>query len=425
LNTAGLEKVWRDRPADWLQPAREKGMADFLDTGFPDRRSEAWKYTDAEPLADRSQAYLKTTPVALDSAQLPTESGDSLPILFVNGRLAPGQMLPAAPGLQVASLNEAPSERQAQILSRLASFPGRPREDLSALNAAFISDGLWIELAPDTVLEKPIEILFSSDGAQAAAQPRIIVSVGADSQCKLIEHYSGSGAGLVNAVTDIHCDHDARLEWLKLQLESTDSLHVALQNLSLGRNSRARLVQIELGSQLSRNDLQANLAAPGAHVDVYGLFLADGQAHMDSRLEIQHQAPNTTSQESYRGIAAGQGRGIFNGKIIVQPGADGTDAKLSNRNLLLSSTAEIDTKPELEIYADDVKCAHGATTGQLDETALFYLRSRGVDAAQARAMLVRAFAADIVTQIPLERLRQQVEKELSARLARDMETDTP
>jgi len=425
VNTTGIEEAWRARPADWLQPAREKGMADFLDTGFPDRRSEAWKYTDTQPLADRSQAYLAASQAAIDPAQLPSDSGDSLPILFLNGRLVPGQRLPAAPGLQLSSMNESTPERQAQILARLASFPGRPLEDLSALNAAFISDGLWIELAPDTVLEKPIEILFSSDGTKAAAQPRIIVSAGAHSQCKLIEHYSGTGAGLVNAVTDIHCDHDAHLEWLKLQVESTFSLHVALQNLSLGRNSSARLVQIELGSQLSRNDLQVNLAAPGAHADVYGLFLADGHAHIDSRLEVQHQAPNTTSVENYRGIAAGRGRGIFNGKIIVQPGADGTDAKLSNRNLLLSSTAEIDTKPELEIYADDVKCAHGATTGQLDETALFYLRSRGVDATQARGMLVGAFAADIVAQIPLERLRQQVEKELSARLARDMGADTP
>ncbi|MGI9330193.1 MAG: Fe-S cluster assembly protein SufD [Gammaproteobacteria bacterium] len=425
MNTAGIEKIWRDRPADWLQPAREQGMAEFLDTGFPDRRSEAWKYTDAQPLADRSHTYLSAHPAPTPTAQLPAASSDSLPILFVNGRLAPGQTLPAAPGLHIASLNEAPPDRQAEILSRLASFPGRPREDLSALNAAFISDGLWIEVAADTVLEKPIEILLSSDGTQAAAQPRIMVSVGAHSQCRLIEHYSGTGAGLVNAVTDIQCDHDARLEWLKLQVESSDSLHVALQNLSLGRNSKASLIQIELGSQLSRNDLQANLAAPGAHVDVYGLFLADGQAHLDNRLEVQHQAPNTTSQETYRGIAAGRGRGIFNGKIIVQPGADGTDAKLSNRNLLLGAAAEIDTKPELEIYADDVKCAHGATTGQLDESALFYLRSRGIDASQARSMLVGAFAAEIVAQIPLERLRLQVETELSARLASDRGTDTP
>lgn len=425
MSIARLEKACASLPDDWLRPARDAAIARFAANGFPSTRHEDWKYTDLAPLADRSLDYLTTdTGAAQAVPAAPTDYGDSLRLLFVNGRLAPGQTLAAAPGLTLIDLATADAASRKRILDRLQNLKADPTADLAALNAAFISGGLWIEVAADTRIEQPLEVLMQADGSPIASQPRILLSIGANSEFTLIEQYAGSGEGLTNTVTDLHVGAGAKLHYAKIQADSVDAHHVALQRVVLERDSRAEIVQLDLGAGLARNDLQVELAAPGAQISAHGLFVADGRAHIDNHTRLDHLAPHTTSRVSFRGIAANTGRGVFNGKIVVHEGADGTDAGLTNRNLLLSKTAEIDTKPELEIYADDVKCAHGATTGQLDANALFYLRSRGLDKASARSMLVNAFAQEILERVPLPRLRESIESGLVQRLARDAETTT-
>jgi Fe-S cluster assembly protein SufD len=419
-----IEGLRQAVPDDWLRPARDTAFAQFAASGFPSKRHEDWKYTDIAPVADRSLAYLtgKLAAPAKIAGDLPADVGDSWRVLFVNGRLAADQELPDVPGLALVALADAEDASRHRIIDRIGSLNSDPAADLAALNAAFLSGGLLIDVAPGARIEKPLEVLMHVDGQPVAAQPRLRDTVGSKSQFTLVEHYTGAGDGLTNAVTDVHCADGAHLTYVKLQTESTDSHHVALQRVVLEGNSHAEIVQLDLGGRLARNDLQVELAAPGAQLGIHGLFLADGQSHVDNHTRLGHRAPHTYSRERYRGIAAERGQGVFNGKIIVHEGADGTDAGLSNRNLLLSKQAEIDTKPELEIYADDVKCAHGATTGQLDANALFYLRSRGLDAATARSVLVNAFAREILEQIPLLRLREAVEKGLEQRLAHDTGT---
>ncbi len=422
MSIARLERACAALPDDWLRPARDAGIARFAANGFPSTRHEDWKYTDLAPVAERTLAYLTDDQRASHGqADLRRDHGDSWRVLFVNGQLAPGQQLPTAPGLNLVALADADAAGRTRILDRLQALHTDPAADLAALNAAFISGGLLIEIAADARIERPLEILLQADGQPVAAQPRLVISAGANSQFSLVEQYAGAGAGLTNAVTDLHCGPGARVSYMKLQAESPDTHHVALQRVVLERDSRVEVLQLDLGASLSRNDLQVELNAPGAEVTIHGLFIADGAAHIDNHTRLDHRAPHTLSTETYRGIAANRGRGVFNGKIVVHDDADGTDASLNNRNLLLSKTAEIDTKPELEIYADDVKCAHGATTGQLDANALFYLRSRGLDAAEARSVLVNAFAREILERIPLPRLRETIEQGLELRLARDAE----
>lgn len=422
MNTARIERACAALPEDWLRPARDAGIAHFAAHGFPTTCHEDWKYTELAPFVERSLAYLSAGP-AREPGEVapPTDYRDSWRILFINGRLATPQPLPQVPGMKLTALRDADPASRNAILERLQVLQDHSAADLTALNTAFITGGLLIEIADGARIERPLEILMQADGQPVASQPRVLVTAGANSQFTLIEQYAGTGECLTNAVTDLHCGPGACLRYTKLQAESDATHHVALQRVVIEADARAEIAQLDLGARLARNDLQVSLEAEGAQVGIHGLFVADGEAHVDNHTRIDHVSPNAHSAESFRGIAANRGRGVFNGKIVVHDDADGTDAALSNRNLLLSTTAEIDTKPELEIYADDVKCAHGATTGQLDEDALFYLRSRGLDRAQARSVLVNAFAREILEQIPLPRLREQVEKGLATRLSRDVE----
>jgi Fe-S cluster assembly protein SufD len=411
-------------PDDWLRPVREAGIARFTAEGFPSTRDEDWRYTDLGPVADRSLAYLTDAQPADESAaDLPPDSGDSLRVLFINGRPVGDQRLPEINGLALVPLMAAGATARERIMARLQDFHPAAGTGLADLNASFLTGGLLIEVAPGARIEQPLEILFQGDGRPVAAQPRLLVSAGAGSELTLIEQYAGTGPGLTNAVTDLRAERGARVRYVKLQAESAETHHVALQRVSVSGDGRVEVVHLDLGAALSRNDLQIELTDPGAEVHTRGLFLADGEAHIDNHIRVDHHARDTVSTEICRGIAAQSGKGVFNGKIVVHPGADGTDAKLTNRNLLLSGRAEIDTKPELEIYADDVKCAHGATTGQLDEQALFYLRSRGLASTEARSVLVNAFAAEVVDCIPLARLRDGIRQRLAARLAMDAEVD--
>lgn len=407
-----VELAYRARPAHaagpaWLQPLRERAIVAFTRRGFPTPRDEDWKYTNLQALADASGTLLGMTPSAANAdviddllRSLPVGATDWV-IVFVNGayRDELSHLPDTGSGVRITTLAAADAAAHELLRDRLGRLARIDDLQLAALNTAFMNDGLAIEIDAHARPEGTIHAIFLSDSQPASHQPRLLIDAGAHSRATVIEYHAGRESGWTNAVTEIHCAAGAQLAYVKLQNEADATDHIATQQVRLEAGSRFHAVHLDFGARLARNDLSVQLAGSGAHAALYGLFLADGKRHVDNHTRIDHLATDTSSIENYRGILNDAGRGVFNGKIIVHEGADRSDARLNNHNLLLSKTAEIDTKPELEIYTDDVKCAHGATTGQLDDNALYYLRARGIPRPQARRMLVLAFAREIVAQL--------------------------
>jgi Fe-S cluster assembly protein SufD len=401
----------RPSTIDWLAEAQAEAGASFAARGFPTTAEEEWRYTDISEASRRMAAA-----PAAESARGPDDhdalrarlvASGSTTAVFVDGLFAPAlSSLHDEPGLAIRSLHGTTATRRQAVVSELRRSV-RNDGALASLNAAQLRDGLDIVIAPGARREQPIHVVFAATGNRVS-HARLLVDIGAAGHCTVIEHHVGLGDGVTNAVTNVSCGADARFAYLKLQTDSDLGFHLASQTLELGAGAEADLLHIDLGARLARNDLRIDLAGEACSVRAHGLFFADQARHIDNHTRIDHRGIRSTSRETWRGIADGRGRGVFNGKVVVHPGADKTDARLSSQNLLLSRTAEIDTKPELEIYADDVKCAHGATTGQLDDAAVFYLRSRGIGQEQARRMLVASFAREIVAHIGLESLRERV-----------------
>lgn len=411
-------------PMHWLKPVRDQAMAAFAQTGFPTTRSERWKYTDLSDVVERTVRYLNAVTDAPDSdprpglvAELPGNPG-GITVCFVDGKFRQdlSSTLADRPGLVIEPLSAGSPAYREDVAERLGQYAEVDSYQLAALNTAFLTDGLLIRAAAGCDVASKVQVVFAFTGRGISLQPRLLVHLEAGSQLTLTEYHAGEGHGLSNTVTQVHCEPGSRLGYHKIQAADPGAYHLAAQLVTLDRDSRFDAVHVELGSGLTRNDLNVRLVAPGAEARLHGLFVVDGKRHTDTQTSIEHAAPDTRSRETYRGIVDGRGRGVFNGKVLVREGADQTDARLSNHNLLLSRAAEVDTKPELEIYADDVKCAHGATTGQLDPDAMFYLRSRGVSAADARRMLITAFAREIVDVIDLPELRDHVESLLHRHL---------
>jgi Fe-S cluster assembly protein SufD len=408
----------------WLQPIRERAMRAFSRSGFPTTHDEDWKYTNLTKVADRSATYLKQLPTAANPEVISEllarldEIAGCYTVVVANGQFR--QDLSKLPdldaGIEIGTLRGADDEVQRKVQQHLGQHAQFDSFRLAALNTAFLMDGLVITIAAGKAVSIPIHVVFVSDGQPASIQPRIWLRLEENSQAVLIEHHIGQGAGLTNAITEIDCARGATIDYVKLQEDGQDAYHLAAQHVSLAEDSHLEALHIDLGSKLARNDLQVHLNGTGSTANLYGLFLVDGERHVDNHTRIDHLGECTTSRENYRGVIDDRGRGIFNGKIIVHSGADQTDAQLNNRNLLLSSAAEVDTKPELEIYTDDVKCSHGATTGQLDTNAIFYLQARGIPKAQARQMLISAFAREIVHHIKVEALEKYIEAIVAERL---------
>jgi Fe-S cluster assembly protein SufD len=362
---------------DWLAERRRDGLERFAAAGFPSRRDEAWKYTDLKLVSRRSFAVLPGGPL-----EVPAIEGLDCPALvFVNGQLAGAQHLPA--GVAVMSLADAIAMDHPACRELLGTVADPSRHRFAALATALFRDGVLIDLAPGTVLATPLRLVFLAGGGQQPVLdcPRVLLRAGANSSATLIEHYAPApGESLSLAVTEVVLGPGAQLEHYRLQEGSTESFHLGTLAVRLERDARLESHNLSVGGRIARLDLDVDLAGQGAHAGLNGLYVVRERQHADSHVRVDHAVPRCTSDLLYRGVLAGKSRAVFNGKVIVHPGAAGTDARQSNSNLLLSPEAEVDTKPELEIYADDVKCAHGATTGQLDANALFYLRSRGVDA---------------------------------------------
>jgi Fe-S cluster assembly protein SufD len=414
---AAFEARWSR--ADALVELRRAALERFAAAGFPTQRQEDWKYTNLRRLEART--FASATSAAVDANDPRWIANAGTRIVLVNGHCVPALSSSdaQAPGMTLLTLKRWAEHDPAAAAAFIARTSRAQPGALEDLNLAFFEDGVVLDLAQGARPDRPIYIVHQwSDGAaQVMSNPRVVVRAGANSHCVVIEHFVGTSAGesFTNAVCEIDIAAGASVEHYRIQQESTRAFHIGQVNVRLQQSSRYASHDIALGASLARVNLSTTLQGPGAHVALEGLLAPLGTQHLDAHTSIDHAAPHTSSDENYRGIAGERGRGVFNGKVIVRPGAQKTDARQSSRNLLLTAGAEIDTKPELEIYADDVKCSHGATTGQLDAAALFYLRSRGLDEAAARSLLIRAFAESIVTSIGSTPVRNYLEQLLDER----------
>ena len=419
LDQARLEAAVAARSGDALTGIRSAALARFLGQGLPGPRHEDWRYTNLGNVVDLSNRWLDSgAPRAeADSISTAPEAIDAVWIPVVNGVVDRDRLAQAADALG--------SDVTVTLLSEASGNPELLIDDaLASLNAALMPDALRIQVSANSTVNKPIGLLIDDTGKDdAVTQLRLIVDVGANASAEFVElHRSESGgARFCNSVTEARIDDGARVAWAKIQERAEGDTQIGRLQVTLGRDSRFEHAAIDLGGRLIRNDTTATIAHPGAHFGTAGLYLTGDNQHVDNHVTADHQVGPATSTQNYRGIAGGTSRCVFNGKAMVREGADGTDAEQSNHNLLLSKRAEIDTKPELEIYAEDVKCSHGATVGQLDDTALFYLRSRGLDRDQAARVLTRAFAGSVIEQVPVAAVADYLSTAIDQKLDRIIE----
>ncbi|MEV8520015.1 Fe-S cluster assembly protein SufD [Dyella marensis] len=408
----------------WLEAARRENLDAVAAAGLPDTRVEAWKYTALRALAQRSFAHgdAQAATRAVDAAALVLPGVDGPRLVFVNGAfradLSALERLPA--GLSLRPLSQALREDAEGLRFALSHRYREAGDAFARLNAALAGDGVVLRVAANTQVAAPVHLLFLGAPAEGdlAWHLRNIVELEEGAELALVEHHAAAGAQkhLATVVGDVVLRDGAKLDYAIVQDAAEDATLIRRSQLRLGSRAQATLHVQELGGALVRHDLRAELAGDEARFVSNGVFALHGRQHVDTQLALRHAALNTASESTWRGVADQRSRGVFRGAIVVAEGADGSDASLSSKNLLLSALAEVDTKPELEIYADEVKAAHGATVGQLDERALFYLRSRGIPHAEARAMLTAAFCRAVLQAMPNEALREHVAQLLLAHL---------
>jgi Fe-S cluster assembly protein SufD len=398
------------RPAEpgWLGELRRAGAARFEALRLPTQREEDWRFTDLGPIAKASLGSARA-PGALSAADVaPFLFGHAEwpRLVFANGRFQPAlsQVTGLPVGTRVGSLAtvliEAP-ELVRDTLGQLAAQPAAAA--LVGQNTAAFADGYAVCLPAGAVLDTPIHVLFLTDarGAGGSVFPRNVVVLGANAVASVVESFVAlaDGVALTNTVTEVRLAAGARFDHCKIQRESPQAFHLATLEVRQERDSYFNSFSFAEGAAISRTNIYTTLAGPGAHATLYGLYVGKDRQHVDHQTRIEHAAPDCTSWEVYKGILDGHAHAVFNGKVFVHPEAQKTDGKQTNKNLLLSDTAKVDTKPQLEIFADDVKCTHGATVGSLDAAPLFYCRSRGIPEAEARTLLTYAFAADVLEEI--------------------------
>lgn len=407
------------REPSWLRGVRRDAMSRFELDGFPTMKNEDWHFTNVAPLAE--MVFNPARPGDRISSEVVsrfTHGQDWHTYVFVNGQLVNGQR-ETPEGFSVQTLAEAIGGDSGLIERHFAKLATTETGAFTALNVAFARDGAVVRIEADAVVEKPVHLLFISDANAegTAVHTRNLLFAERHSQCTVIETYASVGSDVYfsNAVTEAYVAEGARLGHYKLQSESRNAFHVGTAQVHQARGSRYESFSFATGARLSRTNVYTTLAGDAAEAVLNGLYMVDGSQHVDHQTRIEHVAPNCPSHELYKGILDGRSHGVFNGKVYVHPEAQKTDGKQSNNNLLLSDQARVDTKPQLEIFADDVKCTHGATVGRLDETALFYMRSRGIGTSQARRLLTYAFAADVLEKIELEPLKQSLERQVLER----------
>jgi Fe-S cluster assembly protein SufD len=407
--------------SDWLETLRAKARALVLDQGIPTTKTEEWRYTSLARLLDQG-----FTPVAEADPAWPPEAiaGFLIPgldthrVVLVNGRFAPNlsSLHDLPPGVRIAGLDQVLRSDPDLVRVHLNTVVGESPPLFAALNTAGLSDGLVILVDQGVRLERPIELIHLSasvDGPRVA-QPRYLLALEGEAQANLIERTLGTGdlVHCTNSVLELSLGPKAVLKHQHIQAEGAKAYHSSGLYLSLGTGSRYQGVNIGLSAAWSRTDLKVRFAGEGAECDLQGLYLAGDRQLVDYHLDVDHRLPHCTSRENYKGILYGKGRAVFDGRVLVAKDAQRTDAAMTNRNLILCEGAEVDTKPQLEINADDVKCSHGTTVGQIEPEQLFYLRSRGISLPVARRILCLGFAGEILDALSPEALRDQVAEEV-------------
>jgi Fe-S cluster assembly protein SufD len=411
--------------AAWLRSLRREAAAHFGELGFPDTKLEEWRYTNVAPLA--KLPFELCAPGEAEAARSEIEAV-AFPVfacslhVFVDGRYEPRlSALGASSEVRVESLAELLARAPERVEPYLGQLVGVKEHAFAALNSAFLDDGAALLLGPDESVEEPLHVVFVSTAAEGlrVRHPRVLIVAGEGSRVRLIvDHVClGGPHSFTNAVAEVCVGQGAQVDLVLLQRERSDDFHVSNLAVRQERDSRFSSHTLTLGGALVRNDLGVVLEDEGADCTLHGLFVASAEQLIDNHTLVDHAMPHGTSRELYKGILGGSSRGVFRGRVIVRPGAQKTDAKQSNPNLLLADSAEIDSKPQLEIYADDVRCSHGSSIGQLEEDALFYLRSRGVAEPEARDLLTRGFAHEVMAALPVPALTDGLDALLDTRLA--------
>jgi Fe-S cluster assembly protein SufD len=434
IYTKAFQQALEQTNTNWLRELRTDSFAAFTALGWPAPRHEEWKYTNLAPLVKAFSAggFSCRADVAGKSAlaaHVYEETAQSR-IVFVNGQfradLSDLSALPA--GVVVTDLGAAAQETHAQAAlarERLARGADYQEAAFTALNTALWASGALVYAPQGVEVAAPLQVLFLADpqDERAFSNTRLLVVAAARSKLTLVESYSATHDCnyWTNGVTEIFVGDGANVEHYKIQRESADAFHIHTTHTELGRDSRYDATNINLGGAISRHDIGIKFTAPGAEAWADGLYLMGDAQHTDTHSRIDHSVAHCASRQSYKGILDGKARAVFNGKVFVHEQANGTDAQQSNKNLLLSNTARVDTKPQLEIYNDDVKCAHGATVGQMEEEELFYLLSRGLHEGLARNLLTYGFAEEIINKIAIPSVKAQLDETVLNRLHAKLE----
>jgi Fe-S cluster assembly protein SufD len=405
-------------------PSRRQAIEHFAERGFPTVRDEEWRFTNVAEVARTS--FRPAPAAAVSGADLSAHLlAGCRPIVLVNGRLAPELSRLAGEQAVAASLG-AVLRGADELAALVAGTLGREapiEHPFVALNTALFEDGVVLEIPTRAAIEEPIQILHVTvpepgEAAPISVFPRVLLIAGKSSEATVVETYAtlGEGPALVAPVTEIFCRDDASLRHYRVEAESSETFHLATLQVELERSAALLSLALSYGGGLVRCDMGGAMRGEGSDCTLDGLYLVTGRQHVDFHMRMDHVAANCSSHELFKGVLDGRSRAVFNGLIHVHPGAQKTDAKQTNRNLLLSTEAMVNSNPQLEIFADDVKCTHGSTIGQLDRDAMFYLRSRGVDPEAAKSLLTYAFASELVDRVHVPALRAQVESLLIDRL---------
>ncbi len=413
------------RAPHWLQSLQARGVTHWGDAKLPTRRTEAWKYTNLSALRDD---YRLADGGAPAPAELPAalRQGFGGPrLVFIDGAYSSElSEVSELAGVQVCRFEEATPEQAERIAEHLDQTYDPTQYVFAALNTATLRDGVFIDLAEGARVDQPLHSLWLVRAAEGptAVNQRLLVLAGRSSQATVIEQFanvSGAEASFSSGVTELLLAENASLSHYRLHEEQGEAVHIGSVHARLERDARLNSFHLALGSVLKRLDLVIHHAGPGAHADLNGVYLPRGDEHVDYHTTIEHAVPHCTTDEVFRGIIADRATAVFNGRIHIHPDAQKTRAELSNKNLLTSQEAEVNTKPELEIYADDVQCAHGATVAQLDALSLHYLRTRGVSRAEAEVMLSFGFINELIEGLDLDAVRDYLRPLLASRFARD------
>jgi len=407
----------------WLRTLRENALERFCQVGFPTTRDEDWRFTNISAIAEMPFRF-SSEPVRISTRDLDPWQMEAAAcrLVFVNGHFsAELSTLPNLPaGVHVSSLAKQIAEKPAEIEHQLGAYLDTERDAFCALNSAFAEDGAYIHIARGVVLSEPIQLLFISAaiGGPLMTHPRNLIVAEEESQAAIIEDYvslnGSTAAALSNTVTELVARDNAVVSHYLIEREDARAFNVSTLRIQQGRSTNVASHSLLIGGAIVRNNVHPVLAGEGGECLINGLFIGNGRQHLDNYMYVEHAKPHCGSRQFYNGILDGHAHGVFHGRIIVHKDAQKTDAKQTNRNLLLSDDAQIDTKPQLEIYADDVKCTHGATIGQIEEGALFYLRSRGIDEISARKLLLLAFASEC-----LDRMKEQPARAFAQELIND------